>query len=309
VPVLDLACRCGLADRLLQGPAAIDDLVRVTGFPTDKVARIVRYMSRHELLRLDADGTVAAVAQTATLRSWAGLWQQMINTMHAGSALTGALREGRTGFEQRFGAPVFEHFAAHPDLGARFAEFMTFMSGRTMDFVLDAHRFAPFAVAVDVGGSSGALLQALLERHPDSRGVLFDRPEVVARTELEMAVGPMAARIDCVGGSFFDAVPAGDLYLMKQILHDWDDEDCRAILRAVRRAIATEGRLAVIDHLLPDSGPPTEADSTDIAMMVWATGRERTLDDFAALFAATGFALGRVTRNPSGHSVIEAMPI
>ncbi len=309
VPVLDLACRSGLAERLLTGPATIDALAEVTGFAPDKLARIVRYMARHELLRLYDDGTVTAVPHTATLVRWAGLWQQMINTMHAGSALTAALREGRTGFEERFGAPVFDHFAAHPELGARFGEFMTFMSDRTMDFALGAHRFAPFAVAVDVGGSSGALLQALLEHYPGSRGVLFDRPEVAARARAAIAGKPLAARIECVGGSFFEAVPAGDLILLKQILHDWDDEECRTILRAVRRAIAPGGRLAVIDHLLPDSGPPGEADSTDIAMMVWATGRERMLREFEALFEATGFALDRVTSNPAGHSVIEALAV
>lgn len=309
VPVLHLACRSGLAERLAQGPTTFAELADATGIPVDRIERVIRYMARHELLELSADGIASATSRTARVQQWAGLWQQMINTLYAGSGLTPALREGRTGFEEKFGAPAFEHFAANPGMGAAFAEFMGFMTGRTLDFVLSSHRFEPFDTVVDVGGSFGALLLAVLDAYPGARGILFDRPDVVAQAETRIAASPLAARVECAGGSFFEHVPPGDLYLLKQILHDWDDGECGRILGAVRRAIAPGGRVAVIDHILPVDGRPTEADSTDIAMMIWATGRERTLDEFQVLFAASGFALVRVTENPRGHSIIEAIPV
>ena len=308
VPVLHFACRSGLAERLLAGPATAEVLGQATGLPADKLRRVLRYMVRHELIEAHGEG-FAATERTGRLLRWAGLWQQMINTMRAGSVLDEALREGSTGFERMTGEPVFDHFERHPDLRARFAEFMSFMTDRTLDFVLTHHRFEPFETVVDVGGSFGSLLLAVLDRYPEAKGVLFDRPAVVAQAEERIARSPLADRVVVVGGSFFDAVPPGDLYLLKQILHDWDDAECRDILRVVRRAIDPGGRVAVIDHLLPEDGPPTEADSTDIAMMIWATGRERTRQDFAALFDAAGFQLARVSKNPSGHSVIEAIAV
>jgi len=154
----------------------------------------------------------------------------------------------------------------------------------------------------------GVFLLGMLEQHPGARGILFDLPDVVEIARPMVAASPLAERVEIVGGSFFESVPAADLYTLKQILHDWHDEECERILRSIRAAINPGGRLAVIDHLLGETPQPDEAQSTDVAMMVWDTGRERKQSEFEALFAATGFRLDRVTRNPSGHSVIEAVP-
>ena len=119
----------------------------------------------------------------------------------------------------------------------------------------------------------------------------------------------MALRVEVLGGSFFDGVPAADLYTLKQILHDWHDDECRQILHRIREAMHPGARVAVIDHVLADIPEPDESISTDIAMMVWDTGRERKLGDFAALFTSAGFRIDRLTANPNGHSVIEIVPV
>ena len=115
-------------------------------------------------------------------------------------------------------------------------------------------------------------------------------------------------RIELVGGSFFDRVPPADLYTLKQILHDWSDDDCMAILKSIRDALLPGGRVVLIDHILSDEPEANEAQGTDIAMLVWATGRERRLGEFAALSARSGFEIARHTRNSRGHSAIDLVP-
>ena len=309
VPAMHFACRSGLAERLAKGPATAGELALDLRLPPDKLERILAYLRAHELLAVDEAGLVSATDRTARMRDWAGVWQQAINTLAAGAELLPAMRSGRTGFEQKFGRPAFECFAADPELSARFAEFMSFMTARTADFVLGEHRFEPFDTVVDVGGSFGTLLLRVLAHYPGTRGILFDLPGVIAQAAPAIESSPLGERVALVGGSFFEAVPTGDLYLLKQVLHDWNDEECTRILGAIRRAINPGGRLAVIDHLLSEPPAPDEGQSTDLAMMIWASGRERTLADFARLFAEAGFELARVSENPSGHSVIEAVPI
>ena len=308
VPAMHFAVSSGLSARLLDGPATVAELARKLSLPEEKLGRVVAYLAAHELLEADGSGTIHATARTARIQEWGGVWQQAINTMAAGAELGAALRSGKTAFEQKFGHPVFEYFAADPALAGRFAEFMAFMTARTADFVVGTHRFEPFETVADIGGSSGALLMRVLEAYPGTRGILFDLPNVVKQAASAIDASACAGKIELVGGSFFEEVPAADLYLLKQVLHDWTDEECVRILGAVRRAIAPGGRLAVIDHILSETPAPTEAQSTDLAMMIWATGRERKLSDFEGLFAASGFELARVSENPSGHSVIEAVP-
>jgi hypothetical protein len=171
------------------------------------------------------------------------------------------------------------------------------------------HPFQPFAAVADIGGSGGDLLLAVLEQYPGTRGILFDLPEVVERARPVIAASPLAERVEIVGGSFFERVPVADLYLLKQILHDWHDDECRQILGQIRAVIAPEGRVAVIDHLLGDVPAPDESQGTDIAMMLWDTGRERKRHEMEAVLVSSGFRVDRVTANPAGHSVVEAVPV
>jgi hypothetical protein len=306
---MHFACRSGFAHAIAAGPVDLAGFAAAQGLPQDKLERIARYLAAHELLAFDDEGFAVPSSHSARMAELHGLWQQMINTLAAGSMLDSALRAGKTGFESRFGKPAFEYLEDHPELGAEFGSFMSFMTSRTFAFLHDNYAFPPFETAVDVGGSRGDLLASVLTQRPGARGVLFDLPGVAAQTAAAIAGGPLAARIDIVAGSFFERVPPGDLFLLKQILHDWSDGECVEILSNIRAAMAPGGRLVVLDHLLGERLEPSEARSTDIVMMIWATGRERTRAEFAQLFGRAGFATGQVIENPSGHSVIEALPI
>jgi hypothetical protein len=308
LPCLIMAVDSGLVGIVESGPATVAELAAKTALPEDKVQRIVTFLGAHELLTLEPDGRVAPNARTARMREYAACLKVAQVKLLAGSQFLAGLQQGKTPYEAYYGQPVFEHFKAEPELGAVFGEFMGFRTARVLDFLHANHRFEPFEVAVDVGGSFGDLLLSVLEHYPGTRGVLFDLPNVLAQAEPAIRASKLGDRVKLAGGNFFEAAPAGDLYLLKQILHDWTDAECVRILSAIRRAILPGGRVAVIDHLLSETPAPSEGLTTDIAMMIWSDGHERKRSQFEALFAESGFRLGRVTENPQGLSVIEAVP-
>jgi SAM-dependent methyltransferase len=309
-PVINVLSRSGVLDALVKGPATIEKLAGVSGIPAPQLQRLVNFLVGHEVIDCDDDGTIRASQRTLNLHEAACYFQCCEMGSMAGSRLLPALRQGDvTPFELYFGEPVFEYFNTHPERAAPFGQMMGWMTRRVERFLFSQHRFEPFETVADIGGSMGDLVLAILVEYPGTKGILFDLPATVDMARPNVAASPHAERVDIIGGSFFESVPSADLYTLKQILHDWHDDECVQILSNIRKAINPGGRLAVIDHVL--SVPPTaeEALNTDIAMMEWDTGRERHLADFEHLFAATGFHLARLTRNPSGHSVIEAVPV
>ncbi|MXO71359.1 methyltransferase [Alteraurantiacibacter buctensis] len=305
----NLVLRAGIVERLLAGPATTEELAALGQVPQGELARVLDFLVGHAVLARQDDGHWLATPRTARLFEARGYLANCESSALMNSAWLPALRAGHSNFAEYFGQPVFAYFAANPERGALFGEFMGWMTRRVIRFLFASHRFQPFVTVADIGGSMGDLLLAVLAEYPGTRGVLFDLPETLALARPVIAASPLAERVDLVEGTFFEAVPVADLYLMKQILHDWTDEECRTILATVRRVIPARGRLVVIDHILSDPPAPDEAQSTDLAMMAWAGGRERKLAEFAALFAATGFAIERVSRNPAGHSVIEVCPV
>ncbi len=308
VAVMNAANRSGVTARVLEGPATTADLAAAADLPVESLERLLAYLLAHEVIGRDGEGRWLATARTRAMHDAAGYFTNAQTGTMAASKLVPALRAGHTPFVEHFGQPAFAWLRDNPDLAALFGSFMGWMTRRFTRFLFAHHRFHPFASVADIGGSMGDLLLAVLAEYPQARGLLFDLPETVAMARPRVAASPLGARVELVEGSFFDTVPVADLYLLKQILHDWDDAECTAILATIRRAIPPQGRLVVIDHILADQPTPDEAQGTDIAMLVWATGRERRLAEFEALFAAAGFRLDRVSRNPSGHSVMELVP-
>lgn len=306
---INLANRAGVTARLLEGPASLAELAQVSALPAPQLGRVLDFLTAHELIARGEGGTWVATPRTATMAEAAGYIAHTEVSTAAATKLLPGLRQGATPFELQFGAPVFAHFHANPEMAAAFGNFMSFMTRRIERFLFAEHRFQRFGTVADIGGSMGALLLGILREYPGTRGILFDLPEVVAIAAPQIAAAEQADRVRIVGGSFFDAVPAADLYTLKQILHDWHDNECCTILRNIRRAMNPGARVAVIDHVLSDIPRPDESQSTDIAMMVWDTGRERKLADFEVLFAATGLAIDRFTPNPNGHSVIEVVGV
>jgi hypothetical protein len=223
------------------------------------------------------------------------------------------VRTGETAFDHAHGTGLFEYLASHPEVGAVFNAGMLGNSPDHARLVAATYDFSKMNVVVDVGGGRGRLLATILERYPRLRGILFDQAHVIedARQNLE-EVG-VVDRCELVGGSFFDAVPAdGDAYVLRNIIHDWDDDQAVAILMSCRRSMTEGARLVLVErYLAPDPHEALLALHADLEMLVNVGGRERTTDEYAALLARSGLRLTKTialgtTPEALGHQLIEA---
>jgi len=203
----------------------------------------------------------------------------------------------------------WEYRARYPEASPIFDRAMTGLSHGVAGGILKAFDFSRFECVVDVSGGQGALLAAILSKHSSIRGVLFDQPHVVAGAEQVLRAAGVADRCQVVGGNFFEAVPdGGDAYVMKHILHDWEDEQATVILRTCRRAMGPNGELLVIERQIAPPNQGAEGKFADLNMLVGPGGRERTRDEWAALFAAGGYRLMRVTPADVRVSILEGAP-
>ncbi len=304
----------GSLDHLGDEPRTAAELGADAGLDPAQLGRLLTFLASQGVLQLDGD-RYSHTAFSRLLRS--DHPQSLQSILYCGVspiacavALPQALKTGQVAQQVAYGKSYFEQLAGDAHMAEAFARFMTLTTRRVEQFVLENHQFVPFRLAVDVGGSHGSLLLSVLGAHPQASGILFDLPEVVALAGDALARHPAGARVQVSGGSFFESVPAGgDLYLLKQILHDWDDAKSLTILRAIRAAIAPGGRLAVFDRLIPETPRPHPAYHMDLYMMLLLGAQERKLSAFDALFAASGFRRERVTEYTEGPSVIEAVPV
>jgi SAM-dependent methyltransferase len=207
------------------------------------------------------------------------------------------------------GMEPWEYYAKHPEDAQHFSRAMSGISGLATGPVLASYDFSAALKVVDVGGAHGALLRGILEKYPKATGVLFDLPHVVEGSKKEVERAGLAGRVETVGGDFFKEVPAGgDLYLLKHILHDWDDAKSVAILQTVRKAMKPTSKALVVEFPLPEDASPSPAHLMDLNMLVMLDGRERTPAQYGALFAKAGLRLSRFIPTPSPIGIAEAVP-
>ncbi|HTV77895.1 MAG TPA: methyltransferase [Steroidobacteraceae bacterium] len=290
-------------------PVTLAALAARTGMEEARLGRLIRLLAAQGILELRTDGSIGHTPRSRNLRAFRSSIMVQRIAAQSGLHLGEALRTGATAFETCFGKPVFEYFAENPEQAGYFGERMSQMTAQDEPLLL-AQLGGPFTLAVDIGGSHGTLLAGLLEQYPQARGIVFDLPDVAQRAAGRSRTLAVGGRVEAVGGDFFRSVPAGgDLYVLKQILHNWDDGECIAILKSVREAIAPGGRVAIIDRVLPDTVGPDVAFLFDILMLIWSTGQERTLCQFQTLLERAGFATHKVTVNQGRLSIIEARPV
>jgi O-methyltransferase len=225
----------------------------------------------------------------------------------AWGALGDAVLDGQAAFRHAHGTGLFGYLPAHPDEMAAFQALMSAQSRLQIPAVLAAYDFTPARTIVDVGGGQGALLAALLAANPVARGVLFDQPDVIAGSGHVLA--PVAPRCQVVPGDFFDLVPAGgDTYVLKLVLHDWDDVRAARILGNIRNAIIPGGRLVIIEAVMPPGDEYHHAKFLDVNMLVLSEGgRERTEEEYRMLLDDAGFTLTRLVPTAAALSVVEAI--
>jgi hypothetical protein len=306
-----LAARLRLADLVGDGSASVEELAAASKTDTGALGRLMSALAAFGVFKRDGDGRFGQTAASARLRSddprSQRAWLECLlggEMFDAWASIESAVRTGRPSFDTHHGVSWVDYYREHEDAAALFAEAMSATTRAFEDALLAADPFPPFELAVDVGGSRGSLLRRLLERNPDAGGVLFDLPEVIERRPANRD-----DRLQATGGDFFEQVPAGgDLYVLKFILHDWDDDRALMILRNVRRAVAPGGRLAIVEVVLPDT--PTEHPGWlfDLNMLVVTGGRERTAQAFGELLDRADLTVERITPTDSPLSVIVTAP-
>lgn len=312
-----VAARLGLADLLARGSKTPTELARRTNARPDALRRVLRALAGAGVVREVARGryTLTPLGDTlrtehpASMRNFAMMAIEGYNWEAWGRLIDGVCTR-RVPFESVHGQKVFEYYAAHPRDARVFGESMASISGLENAAVAAAYDFSKVRTLVDVGGSHGHLLAAILRVNPRLQGVLFDQRSVVkeARKKRFVTAPDVAPRVALEAGSFFERVPAGaDAYLMKYILHDWPDAQCVRILANCRKAMAPRGRVLVVDTVIPTGNRPHWGKMLDINMLVITGGRERTRDEFRALFEAAGLRLARVIPTTSPLSVIEGV--
>ncbi len=215
---------------------------------------------------------------------------------------------GDTGFEKAHGMGLFQYLQHNPGMAQFFSETMVGFHGREPPAVAEAYDFSGIGSLVDVGGASGNMLGHVLSRHPGVRGVLYDLPHVVVDAPPLLESFGVADRVTIESGNFFDGVPAGhDAYLLSHIIHDWDDGENATILRNVREAMKPDGKLLIVEMVLPESDEPHMGKMLDMMMMLVPGGEERTPSEYAALLEPNGFRVNRVVPTDSAVSVVEAV--
>jgi hypothetical protein len=310
-----LAAKLGLADLLNDGPVSIGDLARATDTHPGSLYRLMRALASREVFSEDADGRFSLTGMADPLRSdapnsartWA-LFSGSEANLLTWANLEHSVRTGRPAFEHVYGKAWFDYLDEQPDLAAIFNDLMT---GETTDeaaAIVAAHDFSSYQRIVDVGGGHGALLALILDRHPHASGVLFDLPQVIASARGPLDLHFAQRRATKTAGDFFDAVPpGGDAYVLKYIVHDWDDDRAVTILTNCRQAMAEDGRVLLAEMVLPPRNVPSPAKWLDLTMLLYFHSRERTEAEYRELLRQAGLQLVTVTPTASPFSILEAV--
>ncbi|MEE6179169.1 methyltransferase [Mycobacterium sp. 050134] len=314
---ITVAADLRIADALDDEPLGLDQLAARVGADPDALSRLLRALISRGIFRRHRDGRYGLTPLAATLRweardSVAGMarlvgapemrehWSHCIDAVRTGEAVVPKLR----------GMDGFEWLAGQPELSELFDAAMTNLSELAVDAVTAAYDFADYRTIVDVAGGHGRLLAGILAKNPTATGILFDLPHVVAGAEPLLSNHFVAERVRILEGSFFDAVPeGGELYVLKNIIHDWPDDKAQQILKTLRASTRTGTTVLLVECVIPPHDRDSVAKWTDLEMLVVNTGRERTGDEYRDLLEKTDFQMTRIVPTPSPFSIVEAAAV
>lgn len=317
--LLVAACRLELPDLLAAGPLDAAQVSARTGMNPDAMRRVLRGLVAWGFLAEDSAGRYTSTPVSDAFRSdRPGLRNMALMLNEEAYRIWGSLmyvlETGKPAFEHVYGKSRWEALAENPAEAALFNAAMVETSTRVADAVVAAYDFSGARTVVDVGGGNGALLAGVLRANPAVRGVLFDLPAGLDGAMATMSAAGVADRVEVIEGSFFESIPSGhDVYLLKSIIHDWDDEPSVKILATCRAAMNERSRLLIVDRWIPErvsaDGRDVGSVMSDLHMMVLLGGRERTNSELSALLTAAGLQFGREIEMPSEFHIFEARPV
>jgi SAM-dependent methyltransferase len=307
-----VAAKLGIADLLANGPQSAATLAAATRSDGRSLFRLLRALSSVGVLSQTGKDQFALSRLAEPLRSdVAGSLREIVITIgeihyQACGELLHSVRTGSPAFNQVFGASLFDYLRRNADASDAFDRGMTNLSSLLAHALLLAYDFSGISSIVDVGGGEGALLRKILALNPEMTGIVFDLPNAIQSMK-----GAPSDRERCsyVAGNFFESVPEGaDAYLLCGVVHDWDDDRAVTVLRKCRRAMASNGRLLIVDMIVPETASPSFSKLLDLNMMVMTGGRERTKAELYALLDAADYRLTKIIPTMAPQSIIEARP-
>lgn len=304
---LHVVAQLGVADHIGDTPQSTEALAKATATQPDALYRVLRLLASlgvfawkdgawahteaSRLLRSDSPGSLRDYVRMLGLPIFWGAFEDMEHS----------LRTGQSAFTKRHDGGVFAYLAGHPEESRIFDAAMTSKSHRDIAAILPAYDFSQFGTIADIAGGRGHLLRAILKQSPETEGILFDQPHVVGQVAPEKG-----EKLTVVGGNFFtDAMPKADAYLLMNIIHDWPDEESVRILSGIRKRMPANGKVLIIETVVPTAPGPHLSKELDIAMMVLPGGKERTQDEYAALAAKCSLRLQRAISTQSPYSILE----
>jgi O-methyltransferase/methyltransferase family protein len=311
------AAQLGVADALQAGPLPIEELATRVGADADALSRLLRALISHGIFRRRPDGRYELNALADTLRRDAPVSMAAAARFYGSteqrerwSLLADAIRTGKSVVPVMHGTDGFGYFAADPEHADLFDQTMTSVSRLADATVVAGYDFGAFSTVIDVGGGRGPLLSAILASAPHTRGILYDLPSVVAAAGPVLGSHGVSHRVKTLAGSFFDEIPAGgDAYVLKNVIHDWPDEDALRILRTLRAATGVEATVLLVEFVIPAHDREFPGKWVDLEMLLNLGARERSAEEYRSLLSRAGFALTRVVPTASPLSLVEARPV
>ena len=312
---LYVAAKLGVADLLADGPKSVDKLAAATGTHERSLYRVLRSLASVGVFS-ETDPKVFALTPLAEpIRS------DVPNSIRNGVIFMGeewhwrvwgdmlySVRTGKPGWGHIHGGEVFDYFSANPEQAEIFNRAMTDMSVATAPSVVEAYNFAGIKTLVDIAGGHGYLMSQVLKTNPNMKGILFDMQPVIAGAGPLLEREGVAERVEKVAGDFFSSVPAGaDAYIMKHIIHDWDDQRARKILRNIREVMPPNGTVLIVETVVPEGDEPHYSKLLDLEMLASPGGVERTAREYRELLAASGLRLTRIIPTKTPFSIVEAV--
>jgi DNA-binding transcriptional ArsR family regulator len=313
--LIEAVARLGICDLIRSGPATAEDLALATDTHAPSLYRALRALASAGILTEDAQGRFGRTPLSATLETetpgslrWFAMAELGQEHYVAWEKLTHSLKTGETAFEAQYEMTPWDYYATHPEDGAVFDQAMTNATEMVNAAILQAYSFSKCKVLADIGGGQGSFLSAILHANPKASGILYDRPSVVEGGARRIVAEGLAGRCEIVAGDFFASAPKGaDAYLLKWIIHDWEDSLALKILKQCRAAMPPQGRVLLFECVLPEGGEPHLGKLIDINMLVMTGGRERTGAEYRELLSKAKLKVKRIVPTASPVSVIEAV--
>jgi hypothetical protein len=311
-----VAVELGLADRLSEEPRTVAELAAEVGAHAPSLRRLLRTLVAMGVVTEDGSGRYSITPLGEELkRDRLGPMAQFFNSEHHLQSwlhLDHSIRTGDRAFDFVYGMRNWDYYATHPAEAAIFDAAMSSITGPVSTAVAAVYDFSKFRVVADIGGGDGTLLIEILRRYSSVRGLLFDRPNVVERAQEKLAAAGLLDRCELIGGSFLDGMPPGaSLYLMKSIIHDWEEPAVGMILDRCRAAVGDSGApLLLVERVLPEKIGPEALDDllADLDMLANPGGQERTDAEYRVLLQRAGFKLERIIATGTPFKILESVP-